>query len=298
MWCVAVVKLDLRFFNCNCAFGAYRTRVFRATGKAVSDAPDRGRLAPMTNTSDLRFFDCNCAFGPYRTRVFRFARTAGELIEEMDFSNIERALVYHTAMRYDHPAVGNELVSAQVADQPRLMATWALLPSQTGEQPPLEALLDNMRRWQVRALRLFPDDHRYFLDEMTWGDQLFVYAERRIPLFVRASLDKVAGLLRHFPDLVLVTGSQGSNPLDRYAWPLIERFPNLVFETSGYLVDGGIEEFCKRYSAGRLLFGSGFPDNSNGAAMLTLARAEISDGQRQAIAGGNLSRLLSEATLV
>jgi hypothetical protein len=251
----------------------------------------------MTSATDLKFFDCNCAFGPYRTRVFRFARTAAELTEEMNFGNIERALVYHTAMRFDHPAVGNELVVREVRGHSRLLPTWALLPSQTGEQPPLETLLGEMRRQGVRALRLFPDEHRYFLDDVTWGDQMAVFMARRIPLFIRASLDKIAGLLRSFPELVVVTGSQGANPLDRYAWPLIERYPNLVFETSAYLVDGGIEEFCKRYTAARLVFGSGFPDNAGGAAMLQLARAEISDAQRQAIARDNLCRLLEEASL-
>src|SRR5919201_982504 len=115
-----------------------------------------------------------------------------------------------------------------------------------------------------------------------------VYAERRIPLFIRASLDRLVPLLRAFPKLLVVTGSQGSNPLDRYAWPLIEKFPNLIFETSAYLVDGGIEEFCRRYGAARLVFGSGFPDNAGGAAMLTLAHAEISDADRRAIAHDNL----------
>src|SRR5262245_62011946 len=251
----------------------------------------------MTEKNRIRFFDCNCALGPYRTHVFRFARTANELIEEMAFSNIEEALVYHTAMRFDHPVVGNELVVRETAGNPRLHATWALLPSQTRELPPLESMLGDMRRQGVRALWLFPDEHRYFLDEITWGDQMAVCMERRIPVFIRASLDKIAGLLRSFPQLVVVTGSQGANPLDRYAWPLIERYPNLVFETSGYLVDGGIEEFCKRYSAARLVFGSGFPDNAGGAAMLALARAEVSEAERQAIARDNLSRLLEGASL-
>lgn len=176
----------------------------------------------MTNAGGVKFFDCNCAFGPYRTRVFRFARTADELIEELDFSNIDRALVYHTAMRFDHPLVGNDRVTKETAGRPRLFPTWAILPSQTGEQPPLEDLLRQMRQNNVRALRLFVDDHRYFLDDLTWGDQMGVLMERRIPLFIRASLDKVAQLLRSFPGLIVVTGSQGSNPLDRYAWPLIE----------------------------------------------------------------------------
>ena len=245
----------------------------------------------------VKFFDCTCAFGPYRTRVFRFARTAGELVEEMDFSNIAQALVYHTAMRFDHPAVGNERVVSETRGRPRLIPTWTLLPSHTGEQPAPDALLREMRRQGVRALRLFPDEHRYFLDEVTWGDQMAVFMERRIPLFIRASLDRIAGLLRPFPQLVVVTGSQGANPLDRYAWPLIEKYPNLVFETSGYLVDGGIEEFCKRYSAARLVFGSGFPDNAGGAAMLALAQADIPDAQRRAIAWDNLCRLLGEADL-
>jgi hypothetical protein len=251
----------------------------------------------MARAGDLKFFDCNCAFGPYRTQVFRFARTADELLDEMDFGNIAQALVYHTAMRFDHPAVGNERVVRETQGHPRLLPTWALLPSQTEEQPALETLLSDMSRHGIRALRLFPEEHRYFLDEITWGDQMAVFMERRIPLFIRASLDKIAGLLRSFPELVVVTGSQGANPLDRYAWPLVERYPGLVFETSGYLVDGGIEEVCRRYSAARLVFGSGFPDNANGAAMLTLARAEISDVDRQAIAWDNLSRLLGEASL-
>ncbi len=106
----------------------------------------------MTNSSRLSFFDCNCALGPYRTRVFRFARTAGELIEEMDFANVDQALVYHTAMRYDHPVVGNELVLKETAGQPRLLATWAVLPSQTGEQPALEILLQEMQQHKIRAL--------------------------------------------------------------------------------------------------------------------------------------------------
>src|SRR6266568_1237167 len=131
----------------------------------------------MANARALKFFDCNCAFGPYRTRGFRFARTADELLTEMDFANIAQALVYHTAMRFDHPVVGNELVVSETRGQTRLHPTWALLPSQTGEQPPLDTLFRAMRSHGVRALRLFPDEHRYFLDEMTWGDQMAVFME-------------------------------------------------------------------------------------------------------------------------
>src|SRR5437868_2106966 len=108
----------------------------------------------MPDSTRLQFFDCNCAFGPYRTRVFRFARTAEDLIAELDYVNVERALVYHTAMRFDHPSIGNELVMTGTRNQSRLLPTWTLLPSQTGEQPPLNELLSEMHRNNVRALRM------------------------------------------------------------------------------------------------------------------------------------------------
>jgi hypothetical protein len=70
---------------------------------------------------------------------------------------------------------------------------------------------------------MFPHSHRYFFDETTWGDQLIHYVERRIPVFVKDNLDQIVGLLRTFPNLTLITGSQGFNPIARYACPLIER---------------------------------------------------------------------------
>jgi predicted TIM-barrel fold metal-dependent hydrolase len=246
---------------------------------------------------NLRLFDCTGGFGLYRTRVFRFARTAEELIQEMDFCGIDQALVYHTGQRFDLPNAGNEILMSEVEGYPRLVPTWAVLPSHTGEQPPVTVVLETIRERGIRALRLFPEDHRYFLDDVTWGDQLEVYQERRIPIFIRANLEKIKGLLRAFPNLVVVTGAQGSNPQDRYGWPLIERYPNLYFETSGYLADGIIEALCQRYGANRLLFASGYPDNASGAAQLRLAHAEISDIDRQAIACDNLSRLLAEAII-
>ncbi len=206
-------------------------------------------------------------------------------------------MVYHTAQRFDAPVSCNEIIVQESGGYERLIPTWTLLPSHTGELPPLEVMLRQMQQYGVRALRLFPQDHRYLLDDVTWGDQMAVLMERRIPLFIKASLDKIGHLLRTFPDLVVITGTQGTNPLDRYAWPPIERYSHLYFETAGYLVDGIIEAFCQRYGAGRLLFSSGFPDHASGATMLMLAHADISEAERQAIAGDNLARLLAEAQL-
>jgi hypothetical protein len=249
---------------------------------------------------ELELFDCSCEFGPYRTRVYRAARTAPELIDDMDFVGIERALVWHTASRFDAAGVGNCRLLDEIQDEDenryeRLEPSWTLLPSHTRELPTLPEMLVQMKENQVRSLRLFQNEHRYFLDEMTWGDQMAELETRKIPLFIKAPLDEIATLLKSFPDLTVVTGTQGFNPMDRYAWPLIERYPNLHYETSSYLADAILEEFCGHWSASRLVFGSGYPGNAYGAALFRLVRAELEDDQRRLIAAGNLDRLLGEA---
>ena len=65
----------------------------------------------------LEFFDCSCEFGPYRTHVYRAARTAPELLDDMDFVGIERALVWHTASRFDAPGIGNCRLLEEIQDQ-------------------------------------------------------------------------------------------------------------------------------------------------------------------------------------
>jgi uncharacterized protein len=245
----------------------------------------------------MRLLDATAGFGPYRTRVFRSARTAAELVEELEFCGIDEALVYHTAQRFDNPERGNSRLLDEVAGCPRLTPTWTILPSATGEQPPPQQLLATMRDRNIRALRLFPSDHRYFLDAHSWRDQVPLYAERRIPLFVKAGLDRIGGFLAAFPSATVITDTLGSAPLDRYAWPLLDAYPNLYYETAGYLTAGGIEACCQRFGAGRLVFSSGFPDYASGAALLTLAGADLPLADRDAIAHRNLSRLLAEVQL-
>jgi hypothetical protein len=245
----------------------------------------------------MRLLDATAGFGTYRTRVFRSADTAAQLVEQLEFCGIDEALVYHTAQRFDHPVRGNARLLEEIAGCPKLMPTWTILPSATGEQPPPKELLVSMRERDIRALRLFPQDHRYFLDAVSWHDQVPLYVDQRIPLFLKAGLDRVAEFLRAFPAATVITDTQGANPLDRYAWPLLDAYPNLYFETAGYLTAGAIEACCQRFGAGRLVFSTGFPDYASGAALLTLAGADIPQTDRDAIAHGNLSRLLSEVQL-
>ncbi len=241
----------------------------------------------------MHVFDCNCAYGKSGRPPLRYAQDTPALLQEMDWCGIDRALVYHAGMRFDAPPVWNTQISEDVRTSPRLAATWAILPAQTGEFPAPDALFPAMQAQGVRALRAFPDEQRYRLDRCTFGALFAALAARHIPLFVKENIVEIGHLLAECPELIVVAMNVGPHSLERYLRPLLDAYPTLHVETSHYMTAGLIEEFVARYGPERLLFGSGFPDVCSGAALLCLAQADIPDKARSAIAGENLDRLLA-----
>ncbi len=254
----------------------------------------------------MRLFDCNATFGRGSVAPARYAATPDDLLAEMDFCGVDAALVTCAAQRDDSPAVGNELVVQLTHGQPRLHPTWAILPPQTEElAPDVDAFFAAMAASGVRALWAFPGRHRYLLNRTTFGPFFEAMIARRVPLFL--PLTEASGglqgwplvedVLASFPDLTLVATDQSVWGQDRYFRPLVERHRGFDFETSNYQLGRGLEAYCRKYGPDRLLFGTGYPVIPMGGPLLNLARADISDRDREAIAGGNLARLLEEVRL-
>ncbi|MFH0964222.1 MAG: amidohydrolase family protein [Planctomycetota bacterium] len=254
---------------------------------------------------ELDFFDCNASFGFPQNPPPRFSVDEASLVAEMDFVGIRRALAWHASMRDGSPVDGNACVLRAVAGNDRLVPTWAILPHETGEQPPPEEFLAQMRANGVRALWSWHREHRFLLSRGGMGDLLALIEERRVPLFMTLNIDVGAydnwthaeALLRDFPVLTLCVIPVSDWGQDRFFRPLVETYERLHIGIESYQLPGGVREFCKRCGSDRLLFGSGYPRCPMGGARSLLARADVSDEDKRAIACGNLERILAEARL-
>lgn len=253
----------------------------------------------------MEIFDCNASYGVYSVPPPAASLTAKELVDQMGFCGIHRALVRHAATRDESPVVGNPLLLDEIRAFDALEGTWAILPHQTGELGSPDEFVERMGANGVRALWAFPSEHKYLLNGTAFGPLFELMIERRIPLFLPVSENSgglsgwglVDALLGEFPKIRLVVTEHGCWGQDRYFRPLIERYERLYLDTSRYELDGGIADFCRTYGPDRLLFGTAYPFNSMGGPLLTLAHAEIRDEEREAIFGGNLRRLLEEVAL-
>jgi len=255
----------------------------------------------------MTFFDCNASYGILDVPPLQYADTPEELLAEMDFCNVDEALVTCAAQRCDSPIVGNELVVRETRGQPRLHPAWAILPPQTEElAPTVGAFVADMARHGVRALWAFPAFDKYALNATTCGELFEELTARQVPLFLpltqlgggsQSGWQALDGLLSQFPRLTVIASDQSVWGEDRFFRPLIERYPRLHLDISTYELGRGLEDFCRKYGPARLLFGTHYPQVPMGGPVLNLKHADISDYDRELVAGGNLRRLLGEVRL-
>ncbi len=251
----------------------------------------------------MTYFDCNAFIGSAQKGTWNAATGRAGILAAMDDAGIARALIWHVAQQDWSVAEGNALLSEAVGAEERLWGCWTILPPHTGEIPDGKELFRRMRAERIRAVRIFPTDHRFVAGRTALGSVLDGCIDRRVPLFVsieRGATDYavVDRLLGEFPRLRCVLCDVGIWGVDRYLRPLLARHAGVRVETS-YLAlhDGVLESLVRAYGAERFLFGTGFPDRLPASAMLTLRHAEITDAEKRSIAGANLESLVAEVKL-
>ncbi|MCC7355889.1 MAG: amidohydrolase family protein [Anaerolineae bacterium] len=245
----------------------------------------------------LPFFDCNVAVGRGAQREL----TLPALRMQMERHGIREALVYHLMARESEPAAGNRVLCELLAGSNDLHPCWITLPHHTGEFPPPDALLAQMRDFGVRAVRLFPalSDHYYSLEEWVCDDLFAALEAARVPVLLDfeqtdwPTLHRIGATYPRLPLVVL----RFHYRVDRNLYPLLARCPGIRLEVSWYQQFRALEETAKRFGAERLLFGSALPECEPGGIVARVEEAELSMAEQRLIAGDNLRHLLAEVRL-
>jgi len=245
---------------------------------------------------ELQFFDGCAMIGWRAARHPETIWHPDDFLRDYEYYGINAALVHHAVAVQYHQDYGNRRLLEEIAGRPRLMPEWVLLPHHTHEIAPPDELIPEMLELGVRAARLYPKTHGFPTSDDICGPLLEALQERHIPLFVDVTeLDVAAAaqLCERYPELPVVLCAVAWG-VDRALEPALDRAPNLHIETHSFQGHRAYERVVNQVGAERLIFGTGLPDCSPGAAMMMCHYEDISDEDRREIAGGNLLRLLGE----
>jgi len=199
------------------------------------------------------------------------------------------------------PLVGNEMLMSEIKGSECLYPAWVVMPHHSGEFPHPETLKNQMKSGNVRAVLMFPAplEQNYSIAEWNCGELFSMLEKCSVPLMIgfdQLTLNELFELCSSYQELkVILTGV--NYRVDRNFYALLRKLPNLYIETSGYKVHNGIEEFCEQFGAQRLIFGSGMPLYSGGAAVSMINYARISEKEKCMIAYENIESLLGGAQL-
>lgn len=247
----------------------------------------------MNLTDRLEFFDCNCMIGRTGALNREVIHTSEQFLQEMDYAGIKSALVWHSMSRDYDALKGNEILLDEIGVSKRLYPMFVLVPEHTTERG-ISGILDDMKRYDVRAVRMFPLKHGFSISDWNSANLLNSLEENKIPLFINIDQIEWTGahdlLLNHKKLNLVVTISRYN--VDRFAYPLFEKFENLYLEICWYAINMGIENIVKRFGAKRLLFGTNMPEFSPGISLSHVIYSDLSFEEKKLIAGDNLRSML------
>ncbi len=250
-----------------------------------------------SNRPELFFFDCHVWVGPCGPKDARQRYRVDELLAEMRHCRIHAALVTENLAREYDPMFGNRRLMQELADSDRLFPCWVVIPHWSGEAPPPDDLVEQMRLNGVRAACIRPFGNDMLPEVEFWAGLLATLRDAEIPILVDlagAPAEKFPFLntiCSDFRGLAIVARGLTWSETRRTEY-LLGKTDNLHVELSSYQVNRVLERYCARFGAHRLLFGSNALRQSPGAARSLIDYSQIDDDQRRLIAGGNLTRLL------
>jgi uncharacterized protein len=219
--------------------------------------------------------------------------TAEELLQQMDETGIDRAVVFSMSESID-----NDYVGKAVKAYPDRLTGFVMV------NPWSESAEDDIRRGVhdlgLRGLKLHPIRHGFVFDDHFLLDPIFALCdELSLPVIAYGAAD-VASVPNHFeemantfPHVPFIMAHMGYMYETNSAIDVAHRTPNVYLETSGVFVRQ-VQNALRKVGAAKLIFGTDTPKEDFSFSLERIRMATTDPGECEQILGQNLLGLLGE----
>lgn len=221
---------------------------------------------------------------------------AEELVDHLDYLEVDRALVYHRGALDVAPLSRNmELTEECAKYSDRLFPAFAITPSDRCEYDHLNWLKQQaeaghrafiMNQWPAFSFR----QYEFLLEELLPYTPI-IFTDPRYSLDTRTA-DGLEYLAKRFPSVVFII----FEGLFSCIIDLMERCPNINSVISQQQIRDALELIRDKFGVDRLFYGFHFKSNY-GASIGALMHSSLTTQEKELVAHGNLERLLKLAPL-
>ena len=242
----------------------------------------------------MQYFDLNYVLGTGSNGEIGY-NSPEEILKQMDYLDIDRALVFSAEARDFSGIYGNRKLLDQLkpfAD--RLFPAFVITSRDYYENGTVEYYRELAKAGTVKAFRIIPGKTRspiyeceFILEKLAEFSPVIQLDSRELSLQDYQTLAKFA---KQFPTIRFVIGQKVWCNLDSIL-NLMNRCSNVYMDTSWMHVQRTVNLIIDRFGADRLLFATGHK-TQYGAAIAALNHAEIPAEIKEQIAHKNAENLL------
>lgn len=241
----------------------------------------------------MRIVDVSTMLGPWPFQQLEF-ETAEDLIKKMDLYGIDEAYAYSSYSVKTNPVDGNYMLADQIKGyEKRIKPCWVVIPTWDIESP--NKLEDELKKYDVRLVRMFPTEHQYSVEPWVCDDLYEMLQRNHIPVLFNGTditPGQVHSIASAYPELpiILTQCDYGSN---RNLYKLFAKHPNVYLEVATYYIYDGLEDMAKKFGAERMIFGTRMPFQEGAASLGMTLLSDLSDEEKEKIFSGNIDRLIN-----
>jgi len=243
----------------------------------------------LTFKPSVPIFDANVALGRRHDKRVVIDTTEG-LINAMDNSGVERALVYSPHAAYFDTLEGNQLILELIKEQSRLIPQFVGNPATEN----LPDFASKVSKYNIRSIRILPIPHAYPFADWIVGSWLEWMQSIHLPLWIdveHVEPTQLYKIAKTHPELTIVLIEVHYTHVP-WVIPLLRSLPNLSIELSRFVINDGVSRLMDLVGEKRILFGSRFPESSMGQQIYNLHHNNLSISQLTDICSRNLDRIL------
>lgn len=248
-----------------------------------------------------RLIACDAFVGAPAVPPADYVPDINDLEAEMARLRISATVVRHRACLQTSAHLGNDVLSDEIAGRPHLLPAWFVTPD--GREPQFDPAfaLEQMLAAGARFAWTDPTNEGFSLQPWCCAKLYAALAEHRVPLLVeyaRINLPDLHAAMTAFPALRVVLLQVPRVGRNRLIEPLLELHPELYLcFAPAFSVHCYWPDLCRRFGPHRWLWGTHYPDAEGGAAVTGLMYAGLDAEALQAVAHGNVERLLAEVIM-
>ena len=244
---------------------------------------------------------CDALVGAPLVRPAGPVPDVADLEAEMTRLHISGAVVRHRACLQTSAYVGNDVLMEEIAGHPDLTPAWFVTPD--GREPQFDPAVTVQQMLAAGGRLAWTDAPAQGFSLAPWcsGRLYATLQQHRVPLlleYAKVNLDELHEALTAYPGLRVILLQVPRKGRNRLVEPLLELHPELYLcFAPSFSVHCGWGDLCRRFGPHRWLWGSHYPDAEGGAAITGLMYSGLTPEALEAIAYGNLERLVEEVVL-